>query len=54
MRQVPPSGALPIGIAGDGRAARHFTHDFTLFARPVQARSRRRGPCRVREGLCRA
>jgi len=44
MRQVPRADVPPIGIAGDGRLARHFIHYFTLLGLPVQAWSRRSGP----------
>jgi predicted short-subunit dehydrogenase-like oxidoreductase (DUF2520 family) len=44
MRQVPRSDAPPIGIAGDGRVARHFIHYFSLLGLPVQTWSRRNGP----------
>ena len=41
MRQVPAFDAAPIGLVGDGRAARHFLHYFNLLGLPVCAWSRR-------------
>src|SRR6185295_2792616 len=41
MRQVPAPGTPPIGIVGDGRVARHFSHYFGLLGRPVATWSRR-------------
>jgi predicted short-subunit dehydrogenase-like oxidoreductase (DUF2520 family) len=41
MRQVPELDRSPIGIAGDGRVARHFLHYFNLLGRPVRTWSRR-------------
>lgn len=50
MRQVPDVPA-PIGIAGDGRLARHFAHYLTLLGLPVRTWSRRAGPPDPREAL---
>ena len=41
MRQVPAFETAPIGLVGDGRAARHFHHYFNLLGLPVCAWSRR-------------
>lgn len=41
MRQVPVPP--PVGIAGDGRVARHFTHYLTLLGIPTRPWSRRGG-----------
>ena len=41
MRQVPLLGALPIGIVGDGRVARHFHHYLTLLGLSTCVWSRR-------------
>lgn len=43
MRQVP-TPQPPVGIAGDGRLARHFTHYLTLLGTPTRSWSRRHGP----------
>ena len=45
MRQVPAFDALPFGIVGNGRVARHFHHYFNLLGLPVSPWSRSaRGP----------
>jgi predicted short-subunit dehydrogenase-like oxidoreductase (DUF2520 family) len=44
MRQVPHTDSPPIGIAGDGRVARHFIHYFTQLGIHVRTWSRRGGP----------
>ena len=44
MRQVPHADTAPIGIAGDGRVARHFIHYFTQLGLEVRTWSRRAGP----------
>ena len=41
MRQVPALDARPFGIVGNGRAARHFQHYFSLLGLSVCAWSRR-------------
>jgi 2-dehydropantoate 2-reductase len=41
MRQVPSFGTAPLGIVGDGRAARHFHHYFDLLGLSVRGWSRR-------------
>lgn len=41
MRQVPDVGAVPFGIVGSGRAARHFQRYLTLLGLPVRTWSRR-------------
>jgi predicted short-subunit dehydrogenase-like oxidoreductase (DUF2520 family) len=39
--QVPERSPLPIGIVGDGRAARHLAHYLNLLNHPVRTWSRR-------------
>jgi 2-dehydropantoate 2-reductase len=51
MRQVPPVGAPPFGIVGDGRVARHFLHYFNLLGLPVRRWSRRGSPGDPMEAL---
>jgi len=41
MGQVPALDAPPLGIVGDGRVARHFSHYLDLLGLPVCAWSRR-------------
>jgi Domain of unknown function (DUF2520) len=41
MGQVPSLSTAPLGIVGDGRAARHFHHYFDLLSLPVRGWSRR-------------
>lgn len=41
MRQVPALDGTPIGIVGDGRAARHFLRYLNLLGRSVRVWSRR-------------
>jgi 2-dehydropantoate 2-reductase len=41
MGQVPAFDAVPYGIVGDGRVARHFFHYLTLLGLPVRTWSRR-------------
>lgn len=41
MRQVPASDAVPIGIVGDGRLARHLLHYLSLLGRSAINWSRR-------------
>ena len=49
MRQVPVD--TPIGIVGDGRAARHFQHYFHLLGLPVRTWSRRAATAEPPEAL---
>lgn len=41
MRQVPGPDGAPIGIVGDGRAARHFLHYLNLLGLPALTWARR-------------
>ena len=41
MRQVPRTNTALIGIAGDGRVARHFIHYFTQLGLECRTWSRR-------------
>jgi len=51
MRQVPRTNTAPIGIAGDGRVARHFIHYFTQLGLECRTWSRRNGPASPRDAF---
>jgi predicted short-subunit dehydrogenase-like oxidoreductase (DUF2520 family) len=51
MRQVPASDAPPFGIVGNGRAARHIRHYFTLLGLPFVPWSRQEASAAPHETL---